>query len=495
MAEAEIVQGAVWALLQAPAPAVALVMNALTFNVPGAQYTPAYKAGSWNGKTCLLRRISRQFPAGLASRVECVLRDAGYSVRTRSDIARRPVQLPAGGSVLQGVELRPYQRAVVARALALGRAVIKSPTGSGKTEIGAALVAAIRCPTLWVCHRADLMHQTVDRLVELLGQPVGAVGSKRQDEHFVTVGMVPSLRKFPKEWWLQWQVLVLDECHHTGAVTWLEVADACSAAPWRFGLSATPQTTDELRDARLEGAAGPLLVAETTERLVAQGFLARPQIRMLVPPAASYPTYEEIRAAVLPDWRNDPRRLMQLGGKLYAEAYRRGVVENDERTYLLGATVARHARDGEKVLVLFTDILHGHGERLFNRIADCCGSAVPVWVLDGRDPSEDRKAVVSQFKSQRRGAVLVASGIFSEGVNIPELDVLVLAAGGKAELLVLQRLGRALRPRPDKSEVLIYDVLDGVSAHARKDYLAQHSTERLRVYRAQGFAVEVWHRP
>ena len=67
--------------------------------------------------------------------------------------------------------------------------------------------------------------------------------------------------------------------------------------------------------------------------------------------------------------------------------------------------------------------------------------------------------------------------------------MLVLAGGGESQLATIQRVGRALRPRPDKAEVIIYDVQDGRSPVAKKDYLAKHTMARLATYRGQGFMV------
>ena len=94
------------------------------------------------------------------------------------------------------------------------------------------------------------------------------------------------------------------------------------------------------------------------------------------------------------------------------------------------------------------------------------------------------------FKSQKGGAILVASTIFDEGVDIPEIDALILAGGGQSYIKNIQRVGRALRPKMHKDYVVIYDFLDGRNPKDKKDYLAQHTRSRIEDYKGQDFQVK-----
>ena len=70
------------------------------------------------------------------------------------------------------------------------------------------------------------------------------------------------------------------------------------------------------------------------------------------------------------------------------------------------------------------------------------------------------------------------------------IDVLFLAGAGEAEIATLQHVGRALRKRPDKDRVLIYDSLDGRGPLQKKDYLYRHSQSRIATYRKEHWEIE-----
>jgi len=74
--------------------------------------------------------------------------------------------------------------------------------------------------------------------------------------------------------------------------------------------------------------------------------------------------------------------------------------------------------------------------------------------------------------------------VWKEGIDIPQLDVLVVAGGGRSRISVVQRAGRLLRPK-DTNPLLI-DCMD-----YGNDYLASHSQQRFQIYRALGWNVIV----
>lgn len=473
---ARITQTPVWSTLTAPPEVMARVHEALTFDEPNARFTPQYRRGVWDGTVKFLKK-NGQFLTGLTPRVVSV---AGCHVEIAPvRVPPRPELVPA----VHGIEMRGYQKAAIAAFFAHGgRAALQVPTGGGKTEIGIEIVRRAGHNALWVTHTLDILNQTLERLaLRLPHLKVGVLRGSQVEPRFpLTVAMVQTLNSISAgdPFWDAWRMLVLDECHHTGATTWVNISEQLRYAALRLGLSGTAETRDEIRNVRLEGATGPTVKVVSTTDLVNAGFLARPSIRLIRPPGR-YPTGAEFR------------RTSAHGAERWQAVYQSGIVENAPRNAIIAKLARDHAATGDKVLVLVSRIEHGQAlrEDISDRATWC------EW-LSGREPLDRRSAILATFKEMKTGAVLVASPIFDEGVDIPQLDALVLAGAGESTIKLMQRVGRALRPRPDKDQVIIYDFLDGVSPIKgvkveHTDYLALHSRQRYKDYEKEEFEVQV----
>lgn|SRR3990167_3626237 len=479
----------VWARLTAPPDATELVREALTVDDPAAKYTRAAQIGRWDGKQRFFQRPSNRFLAGLRWRVQEILETHGYVVTV--DDAAPPPRDPLAPRLLRS-SLRPYQEKAVEAVMAQGRATLQSATGSGKTVIATEIVRRLGYPALWIVPRRKLMTQTADVIRDELGIPVGMIGDGIRTDGPVIVAVINSLVSGGEAGLPPRTVLIVDEVHHAPSETWAQVIQA-SVARVRIGLSGTAETRtpNPVRAMRLEGLLGPVIRAEDTMTLVSQGFLANPRVTFLAPSPESYPLYSEIREIVLPDWRRDPKRLVKMGAKLFDETERLGIVENDARNRLLLNMAYRHVvKANDRVLILCHTI--PHSERLTGTWRQTVRSH-PVWRVDGKTPLKELDLIMRRFRDGSGGGLLVATPFFREGIDIPEIDALILAGGGMSEIVSIQSIGRALRPRPDKQEVMIYDCWDGrrsaVGKERERDYLADHADARLRTYHDQKFEV------
>ena len=484
---ATIVVGPVWARIDGPASVVAAASDVLTIFNPAAEHTHAFRNGRWDGTEKFLKKHRNEFLAGLTWKVSWGLVARGFEKPKITWPPAADLEPLAPG--LAGLEWREYQLAAVEKAVRARRMCLQCPTRGGKTEIAMEFIRRVGRKTLWLTHTKQLLEQTPERFRTRLGIDPGIVGGPRRTDGIVVVGMVQTLSRLlpeSKEFFHQFGCLVIDEAHHAGADTWQAVAQACSSADYRLGLSGTMETGDPIANLKIEGALGPTYTVATTMGLAHLGFLARPRVVLLSAPWTTYPSYAEVREVVCPSWRENPRRLSTLGTSLYREAYDRGVVFNTARNTAAAGAAVRHATAGERFLVLCDRVRHA--TILAKLIEDLLPKQCSTFFLDGEAGRDKRASTLADFKKARGGAVLVATPFFREGVDAPEIDAGLLAGAGESSVSVLQALGRMLTVRPDKKEVLIYDFLDGHD-RGRKDYLANHSRERLALYRKHGFEV------
>jgi superfamily II DNA or RNA helicase len=95
--------------------------------------------------------------------------------------------------------------------------------------------------------------------------------------------------------------------------------------------------------------------------------------------------------------------------------------------------------------------------------------------LQGASPAKAREEVRLIF-NRKEIKTVIATAVWKEGIDIPTLDCVINACGGKSEIQTLQALGRGLRVTEEKSTVEIIDFLDPYR------YLARHTVMRLQTY-------------
>src|SRR6202034_3586325 len=154
-------------------------------------------------------------------------------------------------------EPRPYQReALAAWKHARGRGVVVLPTGAGKSHVAAMAIDDRRRSTLVVAPTLDLVRQWYDLLGATFGVPIGLLGGGEHDVQALTVATYDSAHLHMDHLGARFGLVVFDECHHLPGASYAMAAKAC-LAPYRLGLTATPERSDG-RDAELAGLIGPV---------------------------------------------------------------------------------------------------------------------------------------------------------------------------------------------------------------------------------------------
>jgi len=362
---------------------------------------------------------------------------------------------------LKRIEFRDDQLDLISNAIKEGRGIIKAPTGSGKTIIMLGILSGYNNPkpkVLILCHTLTLVKQLIGELVKYNFVPVREItgGSIETTPCPITVATMQSFIKqdLPK-WRKFFDIVIVDECHHVSSFsgTYAKILTNIYA-PVRFGFTATLPTNDEAKMA-LEGHIGKVIGELTIQEAAELNILAKPKIKFIKVPFS--------------------QQIKDL--KRYADVYQFGIVENKARNRLILKTVKGFLSQGKTILIHVIKIEHGKilkemGKLLYN---------INMEFVQGSTEGEARDEIRKLF-NQKKIKCVVTTAVWKEGVDIPSLDVIVNACGGKSEVQTLQTIGRGLRKTKDKDKVIIVDFLD--LSHY---YLTNHLAERLGLYSDLGW--------
>src|SRR5262249_53250538 len=160
----------------------------------------------------------------------------------------------------------PHQReALAAWSTAGRRGVVVLPTGTGKTFVAVLCIAAADRPALVVTPTLDLMNQWYAELTDRFNVEVGLLGAGYYDYQPLTVTTYDSAYIHLERWGNRFGLVVFDECHHLPGATYAEAAIG-SLAPFRLGLTATPERQDGA-DAMLPELIGPIVYRKEIPQL------------------------------------------------------------------------------------------------------------------------------------------------------------------------------------------------------------------------------------
>lgn len=453
-------------------PIIDQISDALSYMDESAKYTFQYKTGGWSGRIRLLTSGLR-FPTGLIDVVQNILEsnDLDYEVKDS-----RVYEASGPGSDWHGFQLRDYQQMVLDKAMDKRSGMIKVATGGGKSLILSRLTYELNLPTVVYVVSLDLMNQMKETLEKSLGEEVGIVGDGNCDIKKVTVCSVwtagkafakkkekisnenevaqdkwdPSAnqKKQIKDMVESAKVIILDEAQFAAAASIQNILKNSKSAAYRYGFSGTPWRTGG-DDILLTAAFGETIVDLNASELIQKGWLVKPKIY----------------------FRDIPKYTKTLPKKWQA-VNANYIVSNEVRNNIIIGNLKALLDMGRKPLILFRQIKHG------NILESMLPSDVSYRKVTGKLSKDERDSIREDFKS---GAVdmILASSVYDQGVDLPNLDALILAGGGKSTAKALQRIGRVIRGNPGKEDAIVVDTFD------QSHYTMNHSYKRFEIYNTE----------
>jgi superfamily II DNA or RNA helicase len=386
--------------------------------------------------------------------------------RFRDDVFEnggRPHPRRVSWSAVDLPALRPEQQAALSAWRDAGcRGQVVMPTGTGKTEVALAAMAAARPATLVVAPIRDLMYQWHRRILRGLGFDAGVVGDTRFDTRPVTVTTYDSAYAHMGALGATFELVVFDEMHHLPGPCRREAA-LLSAAPMRLGLSATPERSDGLH-ADLDDLIGPVVyrqdISDARGRTLADYSVVRIPVALTDAEQARYDDASRLVRSFIVERQKEQKSYTWRD--LCAESGSDPAARRAQKAYWHKQAI--EARAAEKLRVL-EDLFRLHaGERVIvfagsNAMAMDVSRRFLVPALLSHSRKRERLAVLEGF-AEGRFPVLVANRVLDEGIDVPAAKVAVVIGGQASTRQAKQRLGRVLR-RSGATQAVLYEVICG----------------------------------
>ena len=454
-----------------------------SFYVPGYKFMPAFRNRMWDGKIRLFQLRDRTLPAGLFYHLSEFCTQRGYILESEKTQYGAPddrnhITPDSLNSLIQSLNVpfdpRPYQYECVGEALTRKRAILLSPTGSGKSFIIylilsyylAHLAKNSDTKVLVIVPTTSLVEQMTSDF-QSYGLPDGLAhkiysGKDKDTEAPIIISTWQSIYKLPKAWFQQFGAVFGDECHGFKSKSLMSIMSKCTEAEYRFGTTGTLDGS-QTHELVLQGLFGKTFRVTTTKKLQDDDTLAKLSIQRVV---LDYG--EKIRK--------------DFGKQTYQDEIAFIVAHEKRNKFIKNLTLDLKGN----TLVLY-NYVDKHGKPLYNLIRDNASEDRKVFFVSGGTDVSDREAIRGIVEKQSDAIVVASLGTFSTGINIKNLHNIVFASPSKSQIRVLQSIGRGLRKSDDGRITTLYDISDDLSWKNRKNFSLLHSWERLKIYSNEQF--------
>jgi len=453
-----------------------------SFYAPNYKFMPKYKSGVWDGKIRLYNLMTYELGVGLYPHLCKFALDRGYTVKVvpvqeygrpgeRNNITVEDIREFEKTLNLPWV-MHDYQVDAVLQALTWNRQVLKSPTASGKSLI------------IYVLMRWYMKHETEKKIL-IVVPTIGLVtqmakdfvsygfdvkkchaifaGQDKLTKKQIIISTWQSIYKLPSAWFDKFFCIFGDECHGFQASSLSSIMNKAKNTKYRIGTTGTLDGTT-VNKLVLESLFGPVYNVTTTKALQEAGTVADLKIRMI---HLSYPK-------IITD--NIPKKFSYKDEIKFLTEYK---PRND---FIVNLALSLKGN----TLILFR-FVETHGEVLYKDILTKKGKKRKAFYIHGKTDMDDREAVRGIVASQEDAIINASLGVFSTGINIPEIHNCIFANPMKGQIKVLQSIGRTLRKVERGSR--LFDIVDDLmyTGKSKPNYSMQHGLVRRQIYQNEGF--------
>lgn len=371
------------------------------------------------------------------------------------------------------IPLYPYQEMAVRASVEGLYGILQSKAGSGKTQMGIALIREYGKRALWLCHTLDLVKQSKERaekymdknLLGLITEGKVNIGSG------ITFATIQTMSKLDlAQYRDMWDVIIVDECHRvagtpTAMTQFSKVLNSLSARH-KYGLSATVHRSDGM---------------------IVATYALLGDIVYTVPDEAVEDKVMQVGIKPISTGVPISRACLNTDGTLNYARLITYLCESDFRNDIIHKCLVA---ESDKSCLILSDRLE-HLSLLMSclplRMRD---KAVMIsGKMTSKKGKAEREQAIEDMRTGKKKYLFATYSLAAEGMDIPNLERLFMTTPVKDYARVTQSVGRIARTFEGKSNPICYDFVDNIGylqkmfktrcSHYRKGgcYICEEHTE------------------
>ena len=412
------------------------------------------------------------------------------------------------------VEMRSYQLEGVFKLLKFRKACVEVTTSGGKTLMSYILFKFLRDvkqvkKMLYIVPNKNLAVQSYEKYDKyedwvqgshnyLPAYLCGDMPKKQRekvpnaDVLFATYQSLANIKE--NEFFDKFDSVIVDECHHSRASTIKRILKRCHNTKYVFGMTGTFPKEDSFDRFVIESFIGPLVFKLTAFELI--------NVHKAATPIYVINTYLNYASESEKKMLYESRKMKDKDdvgtGMRLLEQEMMFVNKNYNRMKYICDLVSKSKQN---TLVLFNEVKDskGYGRKIFEYLKE--NTDKTVFYADGHTDAKTRDYYNKRMdEDETCNTVIVGSqGTYSEGIDIANIGIIILAESFKSENILRQSIGRGMR-LGNKEKVVMFDIIDdlrygedGDKDWLRNNYLWKQHLERTKAYKEHQFPVYEQH--
>lgn len=360
------------------------------------------------------------FYSGSYNIVKSIIESYGITV----DVDYKDVEVFLKKELTTKNKYRPFQEEAVNAALEKRFGIIQAPPGTGKTFIAAKITEKVNARTLIIAEDTAPYRQMIGTFKKFFNYSVGELKTKNYKVDEVSVAMLQTLISAYKrgdsrdielfKFLEKVECLIIDEVHHIQADTYIDIIHLFPNIKYFIGLSATPYSTTG-RDLLMHSIVGPVIYKITYPQTIDAGILVPTTLYTEVVPNKTQLSDHDENADAFSKHR----------------ALKEQLIMNDPLRNKMILDFVDFLNSENKSCAIIIDRVE-HGKALQARYGD------GLVLVEGATKEKDRELIWEKLKNKE--ILAIASTLIDEAVDLPSLDGVAYASGGKSRVKAIQRL-------------------------------------------------------